>query len=221
MRLSVQSAACLLALFFCALDHAAIAAQSPHAKEKKSKQEQDKDRTVWNFSGGMVLLTDGAVSPETCFRISGRVTGGGFFAELKRIDDNSGTTYRRGDQVLTEFPDKLLLNFSLYDFPCPGQLRADGPRRTYMSQEMMDSLRLSIYWKHGVDMQSVENPELRAAAVEPIEPYAVSLAESLSPRFVWTYAYEIPSAGIPLTDSLVVIFRSSDKRIAARVAARL
>jgi hypothetical protein len=38
---------------------------------------------------------------------------------------------------------------------------------------------------------------------------------------VWTYELAIPSAEVPVTDSLVLIFRTPDGRIAARVAARM
>jgi hypothetical protein len=37
----------------------------------------------------------------------------------------------------------------------------------------------------------------------------------------WDYELDVPSAGIPLTDSLVLIVRRDDGRIAARVAARM
>jgi hypothetical protein len=43
----------------------------------------------------------------------------------------------------------------------------------------------------------------------------------LPKRFIWSYEFGIPGAGVPLTDSLVLIFRTADGHIAARVAARL
>jgi hypothetical protein len=57
--------------------------------------------------------------------------------------------------------------------------------------------------------------------VEPIPPYATELTHELPKRFQWAYELDIPSAGIPLSDSLVLILRNADGRIAARVAARL
>jgi hypothetical protein len=57
--------------------------------------------------------------------------------------------------------------------------------------------------------------------VKPILPYATELAAELPERLLWSYELDIPSAGIPLTDGLVLIFRREDGRIAARVAARL
>ena len=58
-------------------------------------------------------------------------------------------------------------------------------------------------------------------SVDPIQPYATSLASELPKRYLWSYELGIPSAGVPLSDSLVLVFRTSDGRIAARLAARL
>jgi hypothetical protein len=52
-------------------------------------------------------------------------------------------------------------------------------------------------------------------------PYAVKLATELPKRFEWSYQLAVPSKDVPLTDSLVLVFRTADGRIAARVAARL
>jgi hypothetical protein len=40
-------------------------------------------------------------------------------------------------------------------------------------------------------------------------------------RFEWSYQLLVPSARVPLTDSLVFVFRTNEERVAARVAARL
>jgi hypothetical protein len=54
-----------------------------------------------------------------------------------------------------------------------------------------------------------------------VVPYAKELADQLPQRFEWTLNFEVPSEGVPLTDSLVVILRTPDKHMAARAAARL
>ena len=56
---------------------------------------------------------------------------------------------------------------------------------------------------------------------EPIVPYASNLTSQLPKRFEWSYQLAVPSKDVPLTDSLVLVFRTTDGRIAARVAARL
>jgi hypothetical protein len=86
---------------------------------------------------------------------------------------------------------------------------------------MMDGLRLSIYWKHGVQLRPVKNIQVRSVRVDRIRPYAASLAEELPRRYEWSYELVVPSAGVSLSDGLAFVFRTPDGRIAARVAARL
>ena len=50
-----------------------------------------------NFGIKIFFETDGSLNEMSCFRIYGRVTAKEFFDSLKRIDDNRGTTYQRGN----------------------------------------------------------------------------------------------------------------------------
>jgi len=166
------------------------------------------------------LETDGSLSENTCFRLAGHMTDKGFFDNLKRIDDKEGTRYLRGKEIVTEFPEHLKLLFVIHDQPCPSQM-PDPQGRQYLTREMMSTLRLSLFWKRGVDLRPAENSKVKFFSVEPILPYATELANELPKRFQWAYELDIPSAGIPLSDSLVLILRREDGHIAARVAARL
>jgi len=85
----------------------------------------------------------------------------------------------------------------------------------------MSTLQLSLYWKKGLEMRPVKESTEIASSVEAVVPYAKSLAAELPKRFEWSWELEVPSAGVPLTDSLVLMLRTPDGRIAARVAARL
>jgi hypothetical protein len=180
-----------------------------------------RDKIVWNYDGGIVMITDGSLPNGACFRVAGRLTSPNFFDNLKRVDTtDSGTVFRRGTQTLTEFPDRLLLAFIVYDFPC--SLRFDAPEpRTYLTREMMSSLTMSIYWKHGVQLHPVTDAPRKYFSVDPRTPYLDARAQDLPERFEWSYEFEIPSAGVPLTDSLVIILRTPDGHIAARCAARM
>ncbi|HTG28307.1 MAG TPA: hypothetical protein VK818_08795 [Methylomirabilota bacterium] len=192
----------------------ALAGQKPGEKPKRIP------KTIWNFDGGVFLETDGSLSDNTCFRLAGHMADKVFFDNLKRIDDNQGTRYLRGKEIVTEFPDHLKLLFVIHDQPCPSQV-PDPKGRQYLTREMMSTMRLSLFWKRGVDLRPAENFKVKFFSVEPIPPYATELANDLPKRFQWAYELEIPSAGIPLSDSLVLIFRRDDGHIAARVAARL
>src|SRR5258707_15478268 len=51
--------------------------------------QPSRDKTVWNYEGGLFLQTNGSIPNGPCFRISGHVAAPGFFAILKRIDTDS------------------------------------------------------------------------------------------------------------------------------------
>jgi hypothetical protein len=205
----------IAALLLCGqLLAVASAGQKPGDKAKRIP------KTIWNFDGGVFLETDGRLSENTCFRLAGHVVDKGFFDNLKRIDDNQGTRYLRGKEIVTEFPDHLELIFVIHDMPCPSQV-PDPKGRQYLTRELMSTLHLSLFWKRGVALRPAENFKVKFFSVEPVPPYATELANELPKRFQWAYELDIPSAGIPLSDSLVLILRREDGRIAARVAARL
>ena len=203
----------LILILFCI---APAAAQS----QKKQKNLKPLPDRVWTYEGGIFLIGDGALPNGPCFRIHGRVTSGNFFDNLNRIDTENGTIFRSSKEDVTHFPDEVHLSFSVYDQLCPSALHTVGTRE-YLTREMMSTLHLNLYWKHGVDMRPAGKIKLINFAVEPIPPYATDLAAELPERFLWTYELAIPSAGVPLGDSLVLIFRAPNGRIAARVAARL
>jgi len=128
--------------------------------------------------------------------------------------------YRRGTEAIAQFPDQVRLSFAVHDRSCSTGLQTVGTR-TYLTREMMSTMKLSLYWKHGVDLQPVMKITEKNYSMEPIAPYATNLASELPERFIWEYEMVIPSAEIPITDSLVLIFRTPDNHIAARVAARM
>ncbi len=188
--------------------------------KKKPKHPKPVEIRVQNYYGGVFLIGDGGIPKGPCFRINGRVTSAEFFNELKSFDSEDGVTFRRGTEEVTKFPDKLLLSLTIRDQPCPTGLQPVGSG-VYLTPETMNALKLSLYWKHGVDLRPVGKVTVLQLTADPIEPYAKDLAAELPKRYLWSYELGVPSADVPLTDSLVLIFRTSDGRIAARVAARL
>jgi hypothetical protein len=182
-----------------------------------------RDKTVWNYEGGLGVITNGAIPNGPCFRLAGSVTSGDFFDHLKRIDKESGTIFRLGSETVENFPNQLDLTFVVhdhYDQTCPR--REENPEAPkYLTRAMMSSLHLYLYWKHGVEMRPAENVERKYFGVREVIPAAVAQAHGLPEKLEWGYEYIVPSAGIPLTDSLVLVLRDAQNRIVARVAARL
>ena len=178
------------------------------------------DKTVWNYEGGVLFETDGSLPNGVCFRIYGIMNADDFFDSLKRVDADSGTQFLRGTENVTKFPDSVTVAFSIRDQLCPPGAQQDGTRK-YMTQKMIDELRLSLYWKRGVELRPVKDAKEITSRVDRIQPYATSLTSELPARYEWTFQFEVPSAGVSLTDSLAFVFRAPDGHIAARVAARL
>jgi len=205
-RLQTRFLACSLTVFAAAFFPAG--AQSRH--ETKS---------VTNLEGGILQETDGAIPGGACFRLKLKLDAQDFFENLRREDTRSGTLYRRGNDIVTHFPKQLQVSLSIADFPRDLRLHHVGAR-VYLTDEIVGTLRLGFYWKRGLELRPVKGIEPKAFEVSPIENYARA-ADSPRQRHEWQMDFEVPSDGVPLTDSLVLVLRTPDQRIAARTAARL
>ncbi|HEV2197597.1 MAG TPA: hypothetical protein VGR55_18570 [Candidatus Acidoferrum sp.] len=190
------------------------------AQAARHGKHDGSEKTVWNYEGGVLFETDGSLPNGVCFRIYGIMNSGDFFDSLKRIDTDSGTQFVRGTGTVTKFPDSMTVAFSIRDQLCPPGMQQVGTRK-YMTQKMIDELRLSLYWKHGVDLKPVKGAKEIASHMDRIQPYATSLSAELPARYEWTFEFTVPSAGVSLMDSLAFVFRTPEGKIAARVAARL
>ena len=206
----------LALLFFLGLAPGAPPQQAKHKKHEKL----DKDRSVWSYDGGVFFETDGSLPNGVCFRIHGQMISGDFFNGLKRVDTDQSTVFQRGNETVAKFPDSVTVSFSIRDQLCPAVVQQVGTR-PYLTEKMIGELRLSLYWKHGVDLSALKGVQQVNSRVDRIQPYAASLAADLPARYEWSYQFVVPSAGVSLMDSLAFVFRTPDARIAARVAARL
>jgi hypothetical protein len=195
-----------------------LAAGAPfvHAQTKQTKHE----KTVWNFDGGISLITDGSIPDGPCFRLTGRLFAPDFFENLKRVDSEIGTVYRRGNDVVSVFPEKLQLDFMIYDLPCSDQMQVTGTR-AYLTRELMDSLRLSFFWKRGMYLRPAKGIQPKLMEARPVPAYAQALAKDLPEKYEWWFEFEVPSENVPVTDSLVILVRMANGYVAARVAARM
>lgn len=197
-----------------------LAATASSASQKAPKDTKPLPRTVWNLEGGAFFSTDGQIPNGPCFRMLGQVWSPGFFDNLKRVDDNEGTKYVRGREIVTEFPPRLDISITIHDFPCSFQLREKvfGP---WLTKEDVGKLRLRLYWKRGVELRRtmwVAEPRLLIRTLQPnIKPEANDLPE----RYEWNITFALPSDGVPIEDSLVLMLEAADGTVAARTSARL
>ena len=206
----------LALLFFLNMAPGAYAGQAKHKQHDKT----DKGRNVWSYDGGVFFETDGSLPNGVCFRVHGQMNSSDFFDGLKRIDTDQSTVFRRGNETVTKFPDSVTVSFSIRDQLCPAGVQ-QVDTRPYLTEKMIAELRLSLYWKHGVELSAVKGVKEINSRVDRIQPYAASLAADLPARYQWSYQFVVPSSEVSLMDSLAFFFRTPDGRIAARVAARL
>jgi hypothetical protein len=190
------------------------------SSREPSRNRPPLPRAGGDYSGGILLLTDGSVPNGPCFRVSGHVSAPGFFDNLKRIDKAAGVTFRRGSEIVTQFPSQLFVSFVIYDLPCSTQYEQAGTR-VFLTPSQVEAMQLSFYWKRGIDLRPIASVTPKHFSVEPVVPYATALVHDLPEKFEWFYQYAIASEGVPLTDSLVLILRTPGGSIEARVAARL
>jgi hypothetical protein len=178
------------------------------------------EKSVWNYDGGLQMMTDGSMPSGPCFRLDGRATAPGYFDNLKRVDTHTGTLIHRGNDIVTEFPKQLHVSFLMYDMPCDTEFQNTGTR-AYLTVPLVNTLRLSFYWKHGMALRPITGVVPKHFETRRIEPYAKDLAAQLPERFEWEFEFDLPSGGVSVTDSLVVVLRTPDGHIAARAAARM
>jgi hypothetical protein len=191
------------------------------AKENSGKQPKPGKRTVWNLEGGVFFSTDGHLPNGSCFRLAGQMVAPEFFAGLRRVDTDQGTSYVSHDKVVTEYPDQVQIVLRLLDYPCSPDLK-DTIVRPPITREIMSRLHLNFYWKEGLHMSPVEDSKRIGASVRRIGAYGTGpAAEELAPRFEWDYAFTVTSEKIPLINDLVLVIENEEHKICARVAARL
>src|SRR2546421_8860741 len=93
-----------------------------------SLTEEKRDKSVWNYDGGVFFETDGSLPNGVCFRVHGQMSSGDFFNGLKRIDTDQSTVFQRGNETVTKFPDSVTVSFSIRDQLCPAGVQQVGTR---------------------------------------------------------------------------------------------
>lgn len=188
--------------------------------QKNPKDTKPLPRTVWNLEGGAFFATDGRIPNGPCFRLTGQATASRFFDNLKRVDDDSGTRYLRGTELVTEYPPKLDVSIFVHDLPCSFLLK-DKTTEPPLTKDDLDRLRLRLFWKHGVALRPAEHYVDPVLHIRKLEPNIKPQAEDLAPRYEWHFAFGLPSEGVAIEDSLVLTFQTADGEVVARTSARL
>jgi len=188
--------------------------------QKAPKDLKPLRKTVWNLEGGAFFVTDGRIPDGPCFRMTGQATAADFFNNLKRVDDDSGTRYLRGTELVTEYPPKLDVSILVHDLPCSFLLK-ERITEPPLTKEYLGRLRLRMYWKRGVELRPAARFADPVLHIRKLEPNIKPTEDDLAPRYEWNFTFELPCEGVPIEDSLVFTFQTAQGEIVARTSARL
>lgn len=190
------------------------------AAQKNPKDLKPLKKTVWGLDGGASFATDGQIPGGPCFRMTGMVTAPDFFDNLKRVDDNNGSTYVRGNETVTEFPPRLDVSVLIHDLPCSFKLK-DKPFSRWLTKEDVGQLKLKLYWKRGVELRRTNWVETPRMAIRTLEPNIKPEANDLPERYEWSIQFALPAEGVPIDESLVFTLVAPDGTVTARTSAKL
>ena len=149
---------------------------------------------------------------DGCLSIHGTVTAGSFFDDLKRIDNGGELEYRKHGKVVTEYPESLATAILIQGDRCAQILYS--PSAIFRGDSY--SLKLEVYWKHGMEM--------RPAVVSPGFAQCVGYLSVTVPGEKGTIPsiacqLTVDSRGVPLADHLIVSVFAANGRPLTRIAA--
>jgi hypothetical protein len=187
----------LLTLIACAL---------PIGAHARGRKDATYDGTV-DFAAQLLHLDDG------CLSVDGTVTSGKFFEDLKRTDTGSQPEYRRGGQVVTEYPESLTTSIRIVGDQCAAAL-PNSPSAIFNGDSY--SLTFEVEWKDGM--------QLRPAVLSPVVAHCAGSRILTVPSRDFTIPsitcqMTVDSRGVPLVNHLIVSVFSADGKRLTRLSA--
>jgi hypothetical protein len=160
-----------------------------------------------DFGAQLLHFNDG------CASVHGALTAGNFFDDLKRSDNGGRLVFRKGGQIVSEYPESVKTAIRISGDPCSAS-SPNSPSAIFRGNAY--SLRLEVYWKH--EMQ------LRPAMLSPVEAHCVGYSsttgrgESVRIPSI-SCQLTVDSKGVPLEDHLIVWILGPDGKLLTRISA--
>jgi hypothetical protein len=171
--------------------------------------------------------TSHACTPNICFILNARLSAVDFFDGIEVFSSSAGREYRKGTQVIREFPSTMRVLILSW----PLKTEKVGAVSPESAKIALESLVLRAEWKTGLTTRSVakldvsirqmsaqewrlrpETKTLEDLGIEPSDPSA---------KGIWIVEATIQDEHVPITDSLVVTIASGDGNYLARFSARV
>jgi hypothetical protein len=150
--------------------------------------------TAVKSEGGAALGLTAYRQFNRCIVFDAGLTGE-FFEGLERSDTSQGTLYRKSGRPVLEFSDELVLEISPHVFECGVRDSLVLPTENWLSPLPPEYLELRFHLRW-------TGSSLRDLGEVPSERVPEIWSELRPPK--WLYRLQIPSKGVPVTDSLEV-----------------
>jgi hypothetical protein len=157
-----------------------------------------------------VMFSDG----KLCVPLTIAMTSGDFFNGLRVIETRLGTRFYEHAQQITEFPDQITVFARASMLPC--LFDPYIPVSPEVAKRFMDTLNFTFEWKSQFERRPVE-----AVSSQLISPGLSLWPENEKPVPVWSYIFTVRTAGVPVTNDLVITVRSGTSNQLSRMVIRL
>jgi hypothetical protein len=139
-----------------------------------------------------------------CGIFDASASSGDFFKQLRKENERSGPTFRLHGELVSTFPDQILVSIN-GPVPCSG-----SPLALETSRRFQEVLSFDVYWLNG----GVKRPATGLTFSLVQSPFRVVGIE-------WVYQLQFSSREIPLTATLIVEAFTRDGQHLADFSAHL
>jgi hypothetical protein len=157
-------------------------------------QASDSGAKSWRSTVDLSMGSQDVQLQERCLRFSAVIVDSSL-ARLHKRRVANGVEFHRGKTVVDRYPEELTVEVTVTDCVAPFAVA--------FGKDILGTIEFSAAWRRGGD----ERPS------EVYAPRARTQAEKTSDTFR-VYYLSVPSAGVPLTDHLLINVSVEGKRLA-------
>jgi hypothetical protein len=177
----------------------------PVGAPARTRNNQTYDGVV-NFGSQLLYLDEG------CLSVDGAIASGSFFENLKRSDSGIQPEYRKGNELVTEYPESLTASIRIIGNQCTAASGAHSPIFNGDSY----SLSFEVDWKSGFQLSPA--PVVARCVGSSVLTNPSGDGDIITAPLL-TCQLTVASKGVPLADHLIVSVLASDGKLLTRLSA--
>jgi len=167
------------------------------------------------YEGHVEFASEFARVDNICIQFGGSMTAGSFFQDLQVNASAKGTEYSKDGRRLETFPQNISAVIIAVPRMCDRQPDED---LSAQARDFMDKLEFDASWKLGFKMQKAKGLN-REKTDHDLEELPLLGPGALAD--VWKYRMTLSGEAIPLNAHLIVSVFDKERRLVARLSARL